>query len=293
VIAPARNQPAPLAAARRRRSAAAALALGDDLRTEPTWTSELLKPLLARLVAIAVLLPVAGFALSRWWIGATTPPVVVGPGLVAEENAGVWLYAARLGGGMALVDAGRDPLGRPIDAALSALGARRAQVADVYLTHGHPAETSGLAAVPAARVHAGLGDLDLISGRERAGRGLDRMIGYALPRGHAQVSDPISGERTEGDGADRILALPVPGHSPGSTAYLLRGVLFAGDALSLRDGRLVPGPRFMSADPTRAARAVAALARRLADVPVSRICTAHAGCSPEGSGSALLAAAAR
>ncbi|HTN52374.1 MAG TPA: MBL fold metallo-hydrolase [Anaeromyxobacter sp.] len=252
----------------------------------------LLARLLVRLAVAAALLAAGGELFSRAWSGGTSPPVPVAPGIVAEHGAGTWLYAVRLADGVALVDTGRDRKGRPIDVALGALGARRADVTDVLLTHGHPAETVGLAAVPAARVHAGVGDVDVIAGRERAGRGLDRLLGLVLPRTTARVANPIGGEEAISIDGDRILAFPVPGHSLGSTAYLIRGVLFLGDAASLKDGHLVPGPRFMSADPGRGARSLAHLARRLADTEVSLVCTAHTGCSGAGSGKALLAEAA-
>jgi glyoxylase-like metal-dependent hydrolase (beta-lactamase superfamily II) len=212
--------------------------------------------------------------------------------MVGEQGSGAWLYAVQFPDGVALVDAGRDAKGRPIDAALELLGARRSAVTDVLLTHGHPSETMGLAALRGARVHAGVGDVPIITGRERPGRGVDRVMGMVLPRTRSQVEDPIPAEKALEIGGERILALPVPGHSLGSTAYLIRGVLFVGDAASIRDGRLTPGPRFMSEDPGGAERALVRLARRVASEGVSRICTTHAGCSAAGVGEALLREAA-
>jgi glyoxylase-like metal-dependent hydrolase (beta-lactamase superfamily II) len=221
-----------------------------------------------------------------------TAPVAIAPGMVAEQGSGAWLYAVRLGDTIALVDAGRDSKGRPIDAALAALGAARAAVTDVLLTHGHPSETMGLAAVRGARVHAGAGDVDLIAGRERSGRGVDRIVGMVLPHMTAQVVDPIRFEERIEIGGERVLALPVPGHTLGSTAYLVRGVLFVGDAAAIHEGRLVPGTRFMSHDPGAAERAVVRLAQRVADERVERICSSHTGCSEIGSAAGLLRAAA-
>lgn len=49
---------------------------------------------------------------------------------------------------------------------------------------------------------------------------------------HSRVDIPLSGRHTDGNGVEVI---PTPGHSPGSTSYLIRGAegryLFAGDTL--------------------------------------------------------------
>ncbi|HUL59098.1 MAG TPA: MBL fold metallo-hydrolase [Anaeromyxobacteraceae bacterium] len=245
--------------------------------------------LLARLALLAVALVAAGAIYFRVASGITHPPIAVEPGLVAEEGSGAWLYAVRTSAGVVLFDAGRDPRGRPIDRALRALDATRGEVTDVFLTHGHPEEAAGAAAVPAARVHAGAGDVAMAAGRELPGHGLERGLVLLMPRGGTVVSDPIPREQEIAlAGGERVLAIPVPGHSPGSTAYLLGGVLFAGDAVSFGGGKLAPGPSFMSADPRQGERSIGALARRVAALPVRRICAGHGGCTPDGSAQRLL-----
>lgn len=248
--------------------------------------------LLTRALILVALLAIAGALFSRYRGGVVTAPIDVAPGIVGEQGSGAWLYALRLGGAVALVDAGRDSKGRPIDAALAALGARRDAVTDVLLTHGHPSETTGLAAVRAARIHAGAGDVDLIVGHQRPGRGVDRIVGMVLPRTIARVEDPIRSEETLEIGGERILVLPVPGHSLGSTAYLVRGVLFVGDAAAIHGGRLVAGTRFMSEQPRHAERALVRLAQRVATERVERICSVHTGCSEPGAAPGLLREAA-
>jgi glyoxylase-like metal-dependent hydrolase (beta-lactamase superfamily II) len=255
--------------------------------------SRLAGPILVRAALTLVLLAVGGAFLTRIRAGHVSEPAVLAPGIVGERGSGAWLYALRLPGGVALVDAGRDVKGRPIDAALAPLGARRADVTDVLLTHGHPSETMGLAAVREARVHAGVGDVPIITGRERPGRGLDRIAGLVLPRTTAQVSDPIPGEEVLEIDGERIVALPVPGHSLGSFAYLARGILFVGDAASIEHGRLVPGPRFLSSDPAAAGHALVRLAGRALELGgVTRVCTGHAGCTEPGEAERLLREAA-
>jgi glyoxylase-like metal-dependent hydrolase (beta-lactamase superfamily II) len=163
----------------------------------------------------------------------------------------------------------------------------------VFLTHGHLSQSAGAAALPRARVHAGAGDLDPSTGRQLPEQGLQRVLDLFLPRPGWTVADPIDREREiplRGGGA--VLALPVPGHSPGSIAYLANGVLYVGEVVSYRDGKLTPGPRLLDADPEQSARSMAGLARRLADVPVTRICTSRSRCTPDGVAQALLQALA-
>ena len=246
---------------------------------------------LAIAVVAAVALAAAVAVFGHTSRGATSPAVSVAPSLVAEKGGRVWLYAARVPGGVVLFDAGLDPDGAPVDVALSALGATRDEVTDVFLTHGHVDQRAGVGVLPRAKVHAGAGDVALVAGRE-APRGLaEGLLEMLLPRSPRNVDDPMSGEsEIRLAGGALVLAIPVPGHSPGSTAYLLDGALFVGDLVSYRDGKLVTGSRYLSADADQNERSAAALSRRLADVPVSRICTSRSRCTPEGRARALLVA---
>lgn len=253
------------------------------------WSALLRVGWLVVTIALLGVGALAAFAfLSR---GTTSPALQIAPGLVAEKGRGAWLYAARLGRSVVLFDAGVDPNGHPVDVALSALGASRADVTDVFLTHGHVDQSAGAASLPRATIHAGAADVDPSTGRQRPEQGLQRVLDLFIPRPTWRVGDPIAGEReipVRGDGT--VLALPVPGHSPGSTAYLANGVLYVGEIVSYRDGKLVPGPRILDADPTQSERSVARLAQRLANLPVSRICTSRGRCTPDGTAKGLLQA---
>ncbi len=251
--------------------------------------------LLARVAAALVMLLaliLGGAAIAmRAGLGRTTPTVIIEPGLVGEVASGVWLYAASAGDEVLLFDAGLDPRGRPIEAALRALDpAHHPRVADVFLTHGHTDHTGGAGSLPGARVHAGRDDVELAAGREKAPGALGVVAGLLMPRAPAVVTDPLRGDARVALGGRRgeVLALPIPGHTRGSTAFLWKGVLFLGDAATLKDGELAPGPRFFSADSDANDRSVAGLAGRLAGMQVRRICTGHGGCSADGPARGLL-----
>src|SRR5579872_1372136 len=105
-----------------------------------------LKTLMIVAVVVAVLGAAATFGL-RGLRGKVDAPVAVKPGLFEEKNAGfIGLFAARTAPGAHVVifDTGIDPQGRPIDAVLSALGATRDDVTDVFLTHGHIDHVAGV-----------------------------------------------------------------------------------------------------------------------------------------------------
>src|SRR5438067_7903510 len=93
------------------------------------------------LVALVVLAPI-GMRMSR---GGFKPPIEVKPGFMSIDAGGVEVYAARAGSKVILFDASMDEQGRAVDALLASMKATRADVSDVFVTHGHP---DHIAAVP-------------------------------------------------------------------------------------------------------------------------------------------------
>ncbi len=84
------------------------------------------------------------------------------------------------------------------------------------------------------------------------------------------------------------MAYPVPGHTRGSFAYLYDGVLFPGDIMVLKDGRLETTPSLFDAHPDENKASIRALKKALGDEPIDRVCTPHGGCTPQGLGGNLL-----
>jgi glyoxylase-like metal-dependent hydrolase (beta-lactamase superfamily II) len=87
-----------------------------------------------------------------------------------------------------------------------------------------------------------------------------------------------------------VRALPAPGHTPGAVAWLFRGVLLAGDALGLGEGRLGSGPPLFDLDADESRRSARALARELEARPPQVICTGHDGCTAPGAAPRMLSA---
>ena len=234
----------------------------------------------ALLVAVAGALAVLAVRMNR---GSYDPPAEVAPGVFAVRSAGaIWTYAARAGPSVVLFDAGADPQGRPVDALLAAMGASRAQVSDVFLTHGHGDHTAALGALPGARVHAGAGDVDYVEGRRAAGP-VPWLTAIVLSVPAAAVSHPVVEEVDVAlPGGLSVHAIPLPGHTPGSCAFVFRGVIFAGDILAWRGSRLEAGPAFFDQSPAANESAARSLLRLARSSPSLLVCTGHTGCTPPG-----------
>lgn len=223
--------------------------------------------------------------------GSYAPPVQVSPGIWGVRSAGgIWLYAARAGREVVLFDSGADPQGRPVDGLLAALGAGRSEVTHVFLTHGHFDHTAAARLFPQARVHLGARDAGLAAGRERPAAALGRVFSVLMSVPPVRVTDPIEGEVEipVGDGWS-VRAIPVPGHTQGSYAFLFDGVLVVGDILDYRAGKLGLAPAFFDANPESNRASVVALAREMEGSQFEVLCTGHGGCTAAGEGPRLLA----
>ena len=223
--------------------------------------------------------------------GSFEPPVKVAEGVWGvRSGGGIWVYAARAGQEVLLFDAGADPLGRPVDGLLAALGAGRGDVRHVFLTHGHFDHTAAASLFQQARVHLGAGDAALAAGREPSEVGLGRLFAFLMPVPPVHATDPIQGEVEIPVGEGRsVHAIPVPGHTPGSYAFLFGGVLVVGDVLDYRGGKLGLTPAFFDAHPEANRASVEALAREMEGLPFEVLCTGHGGCTPAREGPRLLA----
>lgn len=168
-----------------------------------------------------------------------------------------------LGGGkLALVDAGNDKQGRALLAELTRRGAQPDAVEAILLTHGHPDHTSACALFPKAKVYALAAEVPLVEGTVAAKGPLPRLAG-ARPTGIKVERGLVDGETlTLGSRSVRVFA--VPGHTAGSAAYLVDGVLFVGDsATGGTDGKLHGAPWLFSDDPKQNVASMRALGEKL------------------------------
>jgi glyoxylase-like metal-dependent hydrolase (beta-lactamase superfamily II) len=187
---------------------------------------------------------------------------------VIVRGALAWIVPVE--GGVVVVDPGFEESGEMLR---RALGGRR--VLAVLLTHAHLDHISGARAfdVPA---YLGQADLPLARNEVRfkapAPRLAEEMMGAPLPpRDLRAVRD---GDRVAAGGAE-FRAIALPGHTPGSTAWLYRDLLFSGDAISSLDGESINlSPWALSEQPDEVPRTP----QRLRAVPYRVMCDGHWGC---------------
>ena len=189
--------------------------------------------------------------------------------LAIAQRGMVNLFVVRTARRAIAIDAGTSAAG--IAESLDAAGMDARQVTHVFMTHCDSDHVGGLAAFPQARIFLGAGEDALLQRQRRRFLGLTYVP--RLERPYALLAD---GDTVAADGVS-VRALATPGHTPGSTSYLVDARwLFTGDCIALRDGVARPFYGLMDMERARLAASLARLAR----LPeVALLCTAHTGCT--------------
>ncbi|MBK7863996.1 MAG: MBL fold metallo-hydrolase [Archangiaceae bacterium] len=194
--------------------------------------------------------------------------IEVTPRIVGVLSQYSYAWVVKTDHGALLIDAGVDVTGAPVLAELKALGLSAAEVHTVLMTHGHNDHFGGLGAFGSAKVYVGRGDAVYLRGEKTT------MPRFMLPavKVPPQVEELSPDAALELDGVS-VKTVSIPGHTAGSTAYLIDGVLFTGDSLMQRDGELKMGPDFFSDDVAQNRRSIA----RLEALDFTAVADGHAG----------------
>jgi glyoxylase-like metal-dependent hydrolase (beta-lactamase superfamily II)/protein-S-isoprenylcysteine O-methyltransferase Ste14 len=146
-------------------------------------------------------------------------------------------------------------------------------VPHVFLTHGDVDHAGGLDAFPDAQIYLGRGEEQMVDGTT------PRLFGvYHSPR-IARPTTALADGQVVTVGSITVQAIATPGHTPGSTSYLVNGsVLFTGDTLALQDGLVRSFYRVSNKDTAREQESIRKLARLEG---VTLLCTAHTGCTDD------------
>jgi glyoxylase-like metal-dependent hydrolase (beta-lactamase superfamily II) len=213
---------------------------------------------------------------------------VEGPDRNAIPTAWPWeslIYAARTDDGRVfVVDLGWRGAERALERGLARIGARPADVTDVFITHSHRDHIAAWTAVRQARFHLAEAEVPLFVGEMRHADLPSRVsaatTGPPGPWSGEVAIRPFSRDTAFAFGADTVWAFLVPGHTSGSTAYLYRRVLFAGDAISrpYHTG-YGQGMGIFTADREANRAALVSLFERIRPYGVEWVCTAHGKCA--------------
>jgi hydroxyacylglutathione hydrolase len=217
------------------------------------------------------------------------PAAVVHNQVVHVRNFFVDLYGARQGDKVFLFDAGIDVEGGALDALLKGLKADRDAVTDVFLTHGHFDHIAASPLCKKARIHLGIRDVDMAAQKQPyqpAIAGYTSKI-FSVPPVMATDAFIDRAELDVGDG-QKLLAIPLPGHTPGSFMLLYDKVLFSGDSILMSDGQLTFADPKATVDVEANKRGIAGLKTALAGATVDFVCTGHMGCTAPGQAQKLL-----
>jgi glyoxylase-like metal-dependent hydrolase (beta-lactamase superfamily II) len=187
---------------------------------------------------------------SLWYfVLGDNSPIVEGqlvPGVETVKDGFVSVFVLDAGpGSVALVDAGKDASGAAILRALGRRGLTRDAVRAVFLTHGHGDHTAGCRVFPSAAIYAFESDAEILGDT-------------------AKITNPLKDGDIINIGDLRVETFAVPGHTPGSAAFLARGVLFFGDSAGVStNGELVKAVRIFTKDPAQNVASLRALEARL------------------------------
>ena len=209
------------------------------------------------------------------------------PNAVAATTTGPWasmIYVARTDSGVIAIDLGWTGFEETLPRLLSAINATPADVRFVFLSHAHRDHIAAWPLVRQARFVLGRDEVPAFTGSGGyagwAAKMGDELNAYPRPKEGELALVTVALDTAIVLGRDTVFAFPIPGHTPGSVAFLFRGILFGGDAINWRPGSGFQGARPEFSDSVAQSReSLRALWGRLPLTRTRIMCSAHGKCA--------------
>lgn len=162
-----------------------------------------------------------------------------------------------------LVDCGNDPNATAVLAELRRRELGPDAVKAILLTHGHRDHVHGCHVFAGAEVYAMAAEQDLLEGRAGS-RSPMGMLSGKRDTG-VRVKHALQDGAMFGIGSLTCTAYAIPGHTDGSAAYFINGVVYLGDSAdATTGGKLAPAKWLFSNDREQNRASLKRLAERLA-----------------------------
>jgi glyoxylase-like metal-dependent hydrolase (beta-lactamase superfamily II) len=165
-------------------------------------------------------------------------------------------------GEIGLVDAGNSSDGKPLIDALASKGLKPSDVKAIFLTHGHHDHIAAAKLFSQAKIYSLKEEVKIAEGIKNNPSPLGRITS-PKPSGFKVSHIFNDGDKVKLGSLD-VEVFAIPGHTEGSAAYIIGGVLFLGDAaLSSSDGKIKHAVWAFSSDVEQQNRSLKTLAERL------------------------------
>lgn len=225
--------------------------------------------LLVGLILLVVLAIITGFVVKFKLETSKMTPVATGKltdKVFAIQNDFVNMYLVKDGSNYVAIDTGKDL--KVVEAAMKSLGIETSKVHSILLTHTDMDHVAGIPIFPQAKLYLAEEEVDMLNGKKQKIPFINNKVArsdYILLKDGAELKI----------GALKVKCILAKGHTTGSMCFLIDDhILFTGDILSFKEGKLGSSVRFFDLDHAQARETIA----KIAALPrVEYVFTSHFG----------------